>query len=103
MLVLSPVDVEAFVSDLVGDSIPHFASEHHCAAPHVVVHDVLQNWLTSILFNQIKKDLFICRYLNSHITLDVVNETTDVDSVVLFPFPSPCDLVCFYLEKQDLI
>lgn len=103
MLILSPVDVEAPLAHLEGNSVPDSASKHHCAAAHVVVHDVLKGWFEGILVDKVEKDFLISCDLDPHVSLDVIDGTSDINGVILLPFPSASDFVHYDLEKQDFV
>ena len=73
----SAVDVKTSLIGLIGDSIPDSAPEHHLIAAHIVVHAVFKLWHKSLLVDKIEVNQLICGHLNSDVTFDKVNETTD--------------------------
>ena len=81
----SSVDVEAPLVGLIGNSIPDSAPEHHLIAAHIVVHAVFELWHKSLLVDKIEVNQLICGHLDSDVTFDEVNETTDSDLMVLLP------------------
>ena len=42
VLILAAVDIKRFFICFISDPIPHFTTEHHLTAFHIVVHYVLQ-------------------------------------------------------------
>jgi hypothetical protein len=68
----SLVDAESSLARLKDDAGSDLGSKHHLRAFHVVVHDILESWLTSILIYEIKVNFLVCSYLNPFISLDKV-------------------------------
>lgn len=104
---LSSVDRESLLVCLVSDSIPHFRTEHHLVATHEVEHYVFQLWLESLWVNQVEVDLVVGSNLDSLVAFDKVDETSDVQLVVLLPELVDDVGVVFILlfydfEKHDL-
>ena len=99
VLVFPSIDVEPLLVDFVGDSVPDLAAEHHCAAPHVVIHYVFESWFISIFINGIEEDLLVGGDLNSHISFDVIDKPTGMDCVVLLPLSAASDVVDDNFEK----
>lgn len=103
MLALPPVDIEALLVDFVSDAVAYLRSKHHRAAAHIVVHHVLKGRFQRLLMDAVKENFLICGHLNAHISPYKVDETSSLNSVVLFPLPPACDVVHLYLEKEDLV
>ena len=99
VLVLPPIDIETLLVDFVGDSIPDLAAEHHCAAPHVIVHYVFKSWFKRIFINRVEENLLVGSDLNSHVSFDIVNESTSMDCIVLLPLSTTSDIVDNNFEK----
>ena len=102
MPVFSPIDVEALLIGLVGHTVPHFGAEHHLVTGHEVEHHVLQDGHESLLVNLAEIDLVICGDLNSHVSLDIVDESSDLLNMVLCPLSYPRIFILHYFEKQDV-
>ena len=102
MLKLPPVNIERLLVGLVGDAVLDLAPEHHLRAVHEVEHHVLQSRLQGRPIDYVEVYVCVCRYLDSGIALDIVNETSLVDCVVLNPFHLLREIVHHKLEKQDL-
>ena len=49
----------------------------------------------------VEEDFLVGCNLNSNITLDVVNETTSVDSIVMLPLSATCHIVFDNPKEQD--
>ena len=98
--VLSLIDIEASLVVLVGNTIPDSLSEHALGALHVVIHEVLQLWLEGLFVYQVEVDVFLSRHLDPDVSLDVVNETSHFNFIVLGPRPLLSDLVVDLLEEQ---
>ena len=85
MLVFPSVKVETPFVELKRYAILNFTSKHQLIATHVIHHHVLQFWHESLFIDKIKVNMFVSCNLNSDVAFDVVNETSDIDSVVKFP------------------
>lgn len=96
----SAVDVKTSLIGLIGDSIPDSAPKHHLIAAHIVVHAVFKLWHKSLLVDKIEVNQLICGHLDSDVTFDKVNETTDSELMVLLPSFFFGDLISFLFEKQ---
>jgi len=103
VFVLSSVDVETSLIDLICDSIFDFRTKHHLIASHEVKHNVLKSWLECFWINKIKVNLIISCNLNSLISFNEENETSSIKNIVLLPF---LDIFVFFVnnlfEKQNL-
>lgn len=104
---LSSVDGERFLVGLVSDTVSDSRTEHHLVAPHEVEHDVLQSWLEGLWIDEIEVDLVVSGNLDTLVSLDEVDETSDIKLVILLP--ELVDLVWVVLillfddfEKHDL-
>lgn len=102
MFVLSPPDVERFLVCLVGDTVFDLTSKHHVSTLHKVVNHILQRWLKGNRIYQINKYLLIRCNLNTFITLDEVNETSMIQTIVHYPGFLQCEWICLLLEKENL-
>ena len=102
MLILPPVDIKGPLSGLVSNAILDLAPEHHLGAAHIIVHNVLQFRQEGLQVHQEKVNLVVCRYLDPHVALDVVDEASNVDGVVVYPLLSLSQFVQNDLEEQDL-
>jgi hypothetical protein len=85
MHVLPLVNIEASFVVFVGDSVSDSSTEHALSALHVIVHYVLHFGLKRLFIDQIEVNVVLGGDLDSDVTFDKVNETPDVDLVVLFP------------------
>jgi len=104
---LSSVNSESFLVGLVSDTVFHFGSEHHLVASHKVEHDVFQSRLERLWINQIEIDLVVSCHLDTFVSFDEVNETSDIKLVVLLPeFVHFCWIIFVLFlnnfEKHDL-
>ena len=86
MKILSTVDDERSLVDLVGDSILHLGSEHHLGAVHIIEHHIIKFWFKSVLVDEIEVNLLICCDLDTDITFDVIDGASLSYGVVLDPF-----------------
>ena len=94
------VNVEAFLIRLICDSIFDFGAKHHLIATHKIKHDVFKFGLKSYWVNQVEIYDVIGGDLDSFVSFDEVNESTDLQLVVLFPqFDGGIILVLKYFEK----
>jgi len=75
---LSSVNSKCFLIGLVSDTISDLGTEHHLVASHEVEHDIFQGWLERFWVDEIKVYLIVSGYLNSLVTLDEVNETSNI-------------------------
>jgi hypothetical protein len=101
VLIFAPVDVEALLIGLVSDAVPDSAPEHHLAALHVIVHDVLQFWNQGLFVDEVKVDQIVGRNLNSNVALDVVKEASRLYCMVANPLGPLEHQIVLLLEKQD--
>jgi hypothetical protein len=85
MLVFPSVKVETPFVELKRYAILNFTSKHHLIATHVVHHHVLQFWHEGLLIDKIKVNMFVSCNLNPDISFDIVDKTSDINSVVKFP------------------
>jgi len=99
MHVLSSVDIERPLIGFVRNSVSHFRPEHHLVASHVVIHHVLQGWHESFFVYQIKVNNIIGCNLDSDVAFDVVDKSSDLDSVKELPAFDACHLI-HYLFKE---
>jgi len=86
MLVLSSINIKAALIRLESYTISHFWAKHHLAAVHEVEHYVFQFGLKRFFINEIEINLIIRGNLDSNISFDVVDKTSNVNVVVLNPF-----------------
>ena len=96
---LSLEDTEAPLVGLVGDTIPDPAPEHHLVAFHVVVHYILQLWHQGFLVNEEEVDYILCGHLDPHVALDVEDEASVLQLVVLNPVELASHRVLLLLEE----
>jgi hypothetical protein len=68
---------------------------------HVVEHDVFQGWFECIFVNKIKENFIVGGDLDSHITLDVINETSCFNPMVQFPFLLKSVFISYSFEEEN--
>ena len=101
MDVFSPENLEGALSVFVGDAVFDCRPYHHLDAVHIIIHDIIKCWHESVAVNQIKVYLGIRRNLNSDVSLDVVKESSNGQSMVLNP-NFLTFLSNFPFEKNDI-
>ena len=102
MFKLPPVDIKRLFISLVGDSVLDLGAKHHLRAVHEVVHHVFQLWHQGFPVNDVEVDLSIRRDLDSNVTLDVVDETSEVNLVVEHPLFLIDQGIIDHLEEKNL-
>jgi hypothetical protein len=86
---LSLVDTKSFLTCFEHNAGPNLWTKHHLGAVHVVIHDILKSWLTSVLVDHEEENLFVSGYLDSHIAFDKIDFSAHVlQSVVFSPHTS---------------
>jgi len=101
MHVLSSVDIERPLISFVCNSVSHFRPKHHLIASHVVIHHVFQGWHESFFVYQIKVNNFICSDLDSDVSFDVVDKSSDLDCVNKLPAFDVCHLIYCLFKKVN--
>lgn len=101
MQVSPSINLEGPLVCLITDTVFHFWSKHHVITAHVVEHDIFQSWFQGIFVNKIKENFFVGGDLDSHVTLDVINETSCFDPMVQFPFLLKSVFISYSLEKEN--
>ena len=84
----------AFISDAISD----LRAKHHLVTVHKIVHDVFNSWNERIFVYQNKVYLFICNYLDTHIS----SAEEDVTSKAL-EFGVLCPLSFFFSEEENRV
>ena len=79
------VNFEALLVAFISNAISYLLTDHHLAALHKVVHDILKRWLISCKVDGIKVYELIGGDLEPVCVLDIVNGPSDFDCVVKFP------------------
>lgn len=74
----SSVDVKAFLIGLVGNTIFDLRAKHHLVAAHKIKHDIFQCGLKSLWVNQVEINEVIGGDLDSFVSFDEVNESTNL-------------------------
>jgi hypothetical protein len=65
MDILASVDVNGLIVRLVGNTVLHFATEHHLGAIHEVLHHILQLWHQGLPINDVEKNMRVSCNLDS--------------------------------------
>lgn len=95
------VYIEAFLVGLVSYAISNSPTKHALGTLHVVVHYVLKVWLKSFFVNQIEVDVVLSGNLDSDITSDEEDKTSDFNGVILDPTTCFSDFIKFLLEEKN--
>jgi hypothetical protein len=74
----SSVDVEALLVRLISDTIFDFRAKHHLIAPHKIKHDVFKFGLEGLWVDQVEIDEVVGGDLDSFVSFDEVNESTNL-------------------------
>ena len=80
------VHIKGLLVGLVRDAVLDSRAEHHLVAAHEVEHHVFELGLESLQIDQVEVDVVVRRDLDSNVTLDVKDEASDVEGVILHPF-----------------
>ena len=90
MMVLSLVDIQAFLFLFEGYAKSNLGSKHHLCALHEIIDGVFEHRLESVWINEIEINFIVGYDLESFVALDVVQLTFEVELCVLFPVHIPC-------------
>ena len=89
MIIFPLVDNETWLVCLECDTVPYHSTEKHLGALHEVVHHIFKNWHECFRVNEIEIYLFIGCDLESLITFDEIDGTSDFwNLMILSPFVS---------------
>lgn len=102
MPILSSIDRKTLLVSLVCDTVSNFGPEHHLIASHEIEHNVFKGWHERLLVDQVKIDLLIRGDLNSDVSFDVVDESSYLQHVVLYPSSLLCVLILLDFEEKNV-
>ena len=97
------INIKALLIGLVGDAVFDFGAKHHLVAAHEIEHDVLKGRFESLGVDKVEVDQVISGDLDSLISFDEVNESSDFKLIVLFPQLDTWIILVFKdLKEEDL-
>ena len=100
------VHVKRLLVCLVSDTVLNLGAKHHLTATHEVVHHIVKFGLEGLQIHAIEEDFVIGGDLYSNVSFDEVDESSDVDAVILRPLLVVLGigivLIFNYFEKQYL-
>ena len=108
MRILPSIDGKTPLVGLVSDTVLHFRAEHHLSAVHVVEHDVLKDRLQMlfgvfiILLDQVEVDELVSGDLDPDVSLNIVDEPSSLNLIILFPLSGLRLLVELKFEEEDV-
>ena len=102
MLVLASPYIKGPLICFESDSILDFTSKHHSGTVHKVIDHIFKFRLKSHRVNQVNIDLCVCCNLDSFVSFDKVDKSSDVQGFVAFPSFLQSELVGFLFEEQNL-
>ena len=80
-------DLDSWLIDFVGNTVPDSRPKHDGGALDKVIHDIFEFWHEGLFVYQVKEDFALCSYLDANIASDEVNLATHViNFVILHPF-----------------
>lgn len=100
MIVLTSVDLEAWLVNLKRNTIADTSTKHQLRALHEVVHYVLQLRHEGLFVDEIKVDALSCSYLNSDVAFDKEDLTTEIVKCEVVG-PQACFLIDF--KEEDAV
>jgi len=78
---LSSVNIEGPFIGFICDAISYFWAKHHLVAAHVVVQNVLKGRHESFFVNKIEVNNLISCNLDSNVSFDVIDKSSDFNGV----------------------
>jgi hypothetical protein len=102
MQILPLVYIEPFLIVFVCQRIFFMHSDHHLITRHVIHHHIFQSGHESLRVDEVKVNQFVVNDLNADVAFDEVDEATDFDLVVDYPFSYFVVVVPHLAEEKDL-
>lgn len=102
MFEFPPVNIKGFLVCLVSDTIFDFATKHHIYTIHEIEHHVFQFRLECFGVDEVEIYILVCGDLDPFITLDEIDEPTNIESPVVAPMALFREIVIMHFKEQNL-
>ena len=101
MHVSSLVDVKALLIWFIGDSISDSFTEHALSTFHIIVHNIFQIGLKSLLVDEVEINVLLRGYLDPDVSFDEVDQTSGSYLIILDPTACFSHFVVNLFKEED--